>query len=228
MASPADVYKQVQTLTADLVGISLCNNQNYPSMESYPGGYVKISFANTDNLSVVLKNRPYAEIYHELNRDNAYNLRMVDGALIQMMYRFQDGEIVAHRLAFFPSPDLLEFQNNAEIYELDEIYADIVMKNIVAAPLRFDFDSSDDVFQEIHHPRSHLTIGQYLNCRIPVSSPITPFAFLDFILRSFYNTAHRRFCTELTAFGERFSRSITINECAILYIQSGPHADLAT
>jgi len=221
MASPAEVFKQVQTLTADLVGISLCTHQNFPSMEKLPNDQVEISFSNTENLSIVLKNRPYSEIYYELNHDNAYNLRMVDGALIQMMYRFKKNEIIAHRLAFFPSPDLLEFQNNAEYYEDDEIYADIVMKNIVATPLRFDFDSSDEVFQEVHHPRAHLTIGQYLNCRIPVAAPITPFVFLDFILRSFYNTAHRRYCTDLTNFEQKFDITITEKECSILHMRSG-------
>jgi len=221
MVTPADILKQVQMLTADLIGISLCNNQNFPSIETLPNGQKEVSFANTSNLSIVLKNRPYAEIYHELNRDNAYNLRMVDGALIQMMYRFQRDEIVAHRLAFFPSPDLLEFQNNSEIYEEDDIYADIIMKNIVSTPIRFDFDSSDEVFQEIHHPRSHLTIGQYLNCRIPVASPITPFIFLDFILRNFYNTAHRKFCKELTKFDHSFQPTITENECTLLHLRAG-------
>lgn len=221
MTSPADIFKQVQTLTADLIGISLCNNQNFPSMEISPTGQTEVSFANTNNLSIVLKNRPYAEIYHELNRDSAYNLRMVDGALIQMMYRFKNNEIVAHRLAFFPSPDLLEFQNNAEIYEEDDIYADIIMKNIVSTPIRFDFDSSEEVFKEIHHPRSHLTLGQYLNCRIPVAAPITPFFFLDFILRNFYNTAHRKFCAELTKFDQSFHQTITDNECALLHLRIG-------
>lgn len=218
MVDPLIVFRQVETLTSDLIGISLCNDQNFPLMETMTGGITRISFANTNNLSIVLKNVPYSTVYHKLRQDKAYNLRMIDGALIQMMYRFQNNTIVAHRLAFFPSPDLLEFQNNAEIYGEDDIYADVVMKNIVTTPIRFDFDLSDNAVVEIHHPSSHLTIGQYTNCRIPVSAPVTPFNFINFILRNFYNTAHRKFSSDLTHFTDRFLDTITLAERNILHI----------
>ena len=62
---------------------------------------------------------------------------MLDGALIQMTYEFSDKKLRRHRLAFFPSPHLEEFQNNPDIYLDDEIYADVVAKNIVSFPVRF-------------------------------------------------------------------------------------------
>lgn len=102
---------------------------------------------------------------------HSYNMRMLDGALIHMMYRFRNNQLEAHRLAFFPSPFLGEFQNNPEIYLEDEIYAEVIMRNIVPFPLRFDFDCREEVVVEMYHPKSHLTLGQYQNCRIPVSSP---------------------------------------------------------
>ncbi|MDP3444869.1 MAG: DUF2290 domain-containing protein, partial [Ignavibacteria bacterium] len=87
------------------------------------------------------------------------------------------------------------FQNNCEVYELDEIYADMIVKNIVSVPIRFDYDPEN--VKSVDHPSSHLTLGQYQNCRIPIKAPITPNIFIDFILRSFYNTAHRKFSEEL-------------------------------
>ncbi|MBY0578295.1 MAG: DUF2290 domain-containing protein [Burkholderiales bacterium] len=213
------IRKQVEILTADLIRLSLCNHQNFPSVTSGAGGFKDISFSKAGDLSMVLKNQPYREIYTELDRAQAYNLKMIDGALIQMMYRFKGNALKGHRLAFFPSPYLEEFQNNPDIYESDEIFADIMMRNIVVFPLRFDFDSSSEIFVDQHHPKSHLTLGQYINCRIPVSSPVTPFAFLDFILRSFYNTAHRKYSSEINKFVDVFSNTITDSEKKIVHVQ---------
>ena len=36
--------------------------------------------------------------------DRLYNIRMLDGALLQMCYRFQRDVVIEHRLGFFPSP----------------------------------------------------------------------------------------------------------------------------
>ena len=218
MVASAQVHKQILALTADLIGLSLCNDQNFPTLTKLPGRQIDISYSGASNLSIVLKNLPYSEIYHELKRTQAYNLKMIDGALIQIMYRFVDDKLVSHRLAFFPSPDLHEFQNNSDIYETDEIYADVIMKNIVTLPVRFDFDISEGVFEELHHPKSHLTLGQYHNCRIPVSAPVTPWAFIDFILRNFYNTAHRRFCSKVTNFTDCFQKTISQIETNVMHV----------
>ena len=139
-------------------------------------------------------------------------MRMLDGALIHMMYRFKNNQLEAHRLAFFPSPFLEEFQNNPEIYIEDEIYAEVTMRNIVPFPLRFDFDCREEVAVDIEHPKSHLTLGQYQNCRIPVSAALTPHHFIEFILRNFYNTAYRKYSNQLSTFSDRFETSITERE----------------
>ena len=216
--SPEEVRAQIESLTADLIEIGLCNHQKFPSLRT-EGPIAEVAIPGITNLSIVLKNIPYAEIYTELLGSQCYNLRMVDGALIQMMYRFADGNIRSHRLAFFPSPDLAEFQNNAEIYETDEIFADVIARNIVVFPIRFDFDGTDEVFREIHHPRSHLTLGQYQNCRIPVSAPVTPFWFIDFVLRNFYNTAHRKYCDDIRSLDGQFDPTIANAEKAVIHIQ---------
>jgi hypothetical protein len=115
---------------------------------------------------------------------------MLDGGLIQLLYRFCDGELVGHRLAYFPSPDFESFQNEPELYLEDKIYADIMQKSVVAFPMRFDFDSSVEKHIDIRHPKSHLTLGQYQNCRIPVLAPLSPVIFVRFLLQHFYNTAY--------------------------------------
>jgi hypothetical protein len=170
-----------------------------------------------DNLSITLKNIPYEESYAELKKSRSYNIRMIDGALIQILYRFDSDEIKRHRLAFFPSPNLLEYQNESEIYETDELYADILDRNIVTSPIRFDFDPES--FVDYDHPSSHLTIGQYKHCRIPVSGPISPFLFLNFILRSFYNTPFRQFCGKIKEGALNISDTITAQEKRHMHIR---------
>jgi hypothetical protein len=119
-------------------------------------------------------------------------------------------------LAFFPSPNLDCFQNDPEIYELDDIYADILSKNIVTFPIRFDFDPAN--FTDVDHAKSHMTLGQYKNCRIPVSEPLTPALFIDFILRNFYNTAYRKYSDELQFCSDYFPKSISPNEQRVLHL----------
>ena len=218
MPSPEQIRQQVAQLTADLVGLSLCDRQNFPAMRDLGQGLQEVGIGNRGNISYALKNVTYLEIYRELVRTQTYNLRMLDGALIQMMYRFRNNEVEAHRLAFFPSPFLEEFQNNPDIYLEDEIYAEVIMKNIVPFPIRFDLDCREEVVVEVDHPKSHLTLGQYQNCRIPVSAPLTPYHFIGFILRNFYNTAYRKYADQLTSFNHCFETSIANSERDLLHV----------
>lgn len=218
MPTPEKIRLQVEMLTADLMKCSLCEEQKFPSIRNEPSNIKKIDFGKSD-LSIVLKNESYQKIYNELLRTHAYNLRMVDGALIQLMYKFQKNSLQSHRLAFFPSPYLEEFQNNPEIYEEDSIYADIIKKNIVPFPLRFDFDCREEVVRVVDHPQSHLTLGQYQNCRIPVSAPLTPSMFIDFILRSFYNTAYNKFSDSIRKHNAVFMNTIHKFEKGLSHVQ---------
>ena len=219
MPKPEQVRQQMQQLTAELIGFSLCNRQNFPSMRDLGKGICEIGIGARENLSYALKNVPYHDVYIEMERTETYNIRMLDGALIHMMYRFQDDQLEAHRLAFFPSPFLEEFQNNPDIYLEDEVYAEVIMKNIVPVPLRFDFDCREEVVIDVEHPKSHLTLGQYQNCRIPVSSPLTPHHFIQFILRNFYNTAYQKYSNQLSTYSYCFENSLTRREKVLLHIK---------
>ena len=109
-----------------------------------------------------------------------------------MGYTFADNLIASHRLGFFPAPNLHPYEENPATYEDDELFGDIVGEHLVKFPIRFDFSSSDEEHVEFDHPRSHLTLGQYKNCRIPVTGPITPTKFISFLVRSFYFPALSR------------------------------------
>lgn len=220
MPTPEIIKRQIMSITAEMIENSLCVQQTFPYTKNLADGNRIVSFKHEGNFSIVLKNISYSELYDELEKMKAFNIKMLDGSLLQMMYTFNSDGLESHRLAFLPSPYLEDYQNYPEIYEDDEIFADIIKKNIVPFPIRFDYDTKDGVFLELDHPKSHMTLGQYENCRIPVSAPLTPFMFCSFILRNFYNTAFHKYCDKLTEHHHVFPMSIFEREITLLHMQT--------
>lgn len=215
MIAAKEILNQAQSVTVQLVRMGLSAQQHFPSVHEIGNSIREITIRNSDALSIALRNVSYREIYLAIDAAGAYNVKLLDGALLQMSYAFDHTVVAKHRLAFFPSPDLEEYQNNPDIYSEDELYADIVEKGVVSFPIRFDYDSTPPS----GHPRSHLTLGQYRNCRIPVTAPLTPFVFVAFILRNFYNTAFDRISDRLAIDGNHFGDVITPQERAIPHLR---------
>lgn len=213
------LISEIRSITVQLVQLGLCDRQNLPSIWENKSGISQITLNKPGSLSTALRNVPYRELYEIVNEEGSYNLKMLDGALVRMLYTFDHHGLFSHRLAFFPSPHLEEFQAYPDIYLQDEIYADIISRDIVPFPIRFDFDRSDEIHVEVHHPKSHLTLGQYEKCRIPVTAPLTPFVFVEFILRNFYNTALRKYTDKIHFRGLRFSDTITKKEQEIPHLK---------
>ena len=221
MSNKKAVEDEISHITSKLVEVGLSVDQNWPSVRTvnHKDGQISIiGIDDVDSLSFALKNVEYRETYEELKRRRCYNFSMIDGGLVQLMYRFQRNTLISHTLGFWPSPDLLDFQSNAEIYQEDILYSEVIERNIVVAPLRIDFDPEN--FEEYHHPSTHLTIGQYKNCRIPVSAPFTPYQFMNLILRAFYNTAFNSYCASLTPKAPHFDVCITALEQSLPHLRS--------
>lgn len=204
-------YVQIRALTIKMVELGLCDDQQFPTFDDL-GAIKKISIPGTPNFSIAMRNISYREIYDELSKSRSYNFRMIDGALIQIQYTFEKDSIDSHRLSFFPAPDLEAFQNEPEIYIEDEIYADFLQKNTVTFPIRFDFNICDKLHVDINHPKSHLTLGQYKNCRIPVNCPVAPATFIKFILQHFYNSAYCLYAEKIEPSDVGYDICISDNE----------------
>ncbi|MCY3628895.1 MAG: DUF2290 domain-containing protein [Rhodothermaceae bacterium] len=217
-ASPDRIREQINRLVAFLVDTGLADDQEFAFQKGPNGKVVQIIFRGHEHLSAALKNRDYREIHSTMTGERAYNVKMLDGALIQMTYEFVDTSLQRHRLAFFPSPILDEFQQDPDIYLDDEIHGDITSRKIIPFPLRFDYDSREDSYEELVHPKSHLSLGQYLNCRIPVTSPLTPVQFVDFVLRNFYDTKQKRYTEDLPRNNCSFTESISSAERDVVHI----------
>ena len=138
-----------------------------------------------------MKSVPYRDIYDSLLDKDSYHVMMVDGSLLSFQYTFSaDGEkLEKHRLTYFPSPKLPEYDELYEEYISDDIYVDAHDESLVKFPIRFDYDPANA--KGIIHPASHMTLGQYTNCRVPVTMPVTPRKFVLFIVRNFYFTAYK-------------------------------------
>src|SRR5208283_5983238 len=99
--------------------------QNYPVLKNTGPRTGEIWIAGTPNLSVSMKDVPYSEIYALLDEGGAYHIRMIDGGLLQMCYRFHRNRLIGHRLCLFPAPHLENYDADPDAYENDELYADI-------------------------------------------------------------------------------------------------------
>jgi hypothetical protein len=168
--TPRATLAEVYDLTTAMVSFGLSNEQNFPYTKGTVDAGFEISVANAAAMSVALKNLAYEDIYRELDKSRCFNFKMLDGALVTLRYRFDQGRLLEHSLCFFPSSDLERFQSDPDIYLTDDVYAEVGAKNVVPFPIRFDFSADADKFVELHHPYSHLTLGQYENCRISVFS----------------------------------------------------------
>jgi hypothetical protein len=190
--TPKSVHSQFKEVISRLVRSSLSVSQQFPSIKE-EGNYVTVGHLDGSVNSIALKNIPYKDIYLEIEGSGAFHSKLVDGSMLTMQYQFCVTEGTAklrkHRLCFFPSPELPSYDSCPMLYEADNMFLDIVKCNMVRFPIRFDYDPDNKV--DIYHPSSHLSLGQYENCRIPVTMPVSPAKFALFIVRNFYHSAYK-------------------------------------
>ena len=159
MPTPSQIVRQINGLIAWLVDQGLADDQCFAHQKTGPHGLVSVTFENAGYAGSARRNRPYDEIYQGFVQDRAFNAKMLDGAIVQMTYGFASGVLQHHRLAFFAAPHLDEFQNNPEIYETDEVYGNVVARNVVPVAVRFDYDGSDAMDHETRSPEESSDTG---------------------------------------------------------------------
>lgn len=188
------IVKQIKHINSSFIETSFQIDSNQVSDKNG-----LIVWEGFKNIAFTLKNIPYITLYKECIKERAFNLQMIDGALIQFMYKCHKDEILEHRLAFYPNPEADRYQDDPENYENihfgNELFAEVYDRNAIVFPIRFDFCSDPKIYKEHDHTYSHLTLGNYKNCRIPVAKPISPNRFILFILRNFYFDRFKQFYT---------------------------------
>lgn len=223
MTPPAPSPRRPNTLKTDMDGVlssliecGIADDQNFPFVRQVSADGWELSFEGAEHVSIAMGDIAYTDIHQELSEKRSYNVKLIDGGLLQLMYRFEGDRLVQHRLAYYPSPSLPPFQEDPEVYLRDELFLDIVSRRIVPFPLRFDFDEA--AAQDVQHPHCHLTLGDVRSCRIPVSSPLTPRWFIEFVLRNFYQTSDHDFVAGLPGHRLNFSSTITDNEARLMHM----------
>lgn len=180
----SEAISEIKSGTLHLIRQSLADDYNMPSSRRVSDAVRVCTPVAADSTS--LGAGSYVDLYDAERERRAYNVRFVDGALLQISYDYSQSGLVRHRLCYLPSPDLLPYLGNSELYVADTPYLEVVGEQVVGVPLRFDYDARDGVSSSVVHPVAHLTMGQHGNCRIPVSAPLSAITFLHFITRSFY------------------------------------------
>ena len=198
--------------------VGLSDDQQFPIFRSSRSRFTEITFDNAGLASRAMKGISYADVYGEFVRNRAFSAKLIDGALVQMAYAFGDDALVKHRLAYMASPHLVPFLEDPRRYLDDDDHAHTRSREVDPINLRFDFDGDDSRHQEVWHPKSHLTIGSYEHCRVPVSSPLSPVQFIEFVLRNFYSTATMDYASRLPRSNTSFPRSISRREEGGLHI----------
>ncbi|AAF85461.1 hypothetical protein XFUD_11610 [Xylella fastidiosa] len=215
--TPQCIKKDIDGLISKLIEQGVCDDSNFSAIRC-SGGKTEISFSGAQHLSIALRDIEYTEMYSALADKRSYNMKLIDGALLQMMYRLENDGLLQHRLGFYPAPHLRPFQDDPDTYVCDALFIEIVERRIVPFPLRFDFDAREGIYVDGAHPKSHLTLGDVTGCRIPVSAPLTPRWFVEFILRHFYQTKQHDFISGLPQHSIKFATSITRHEADLMHL----------
>lgn len=203
-------------LLSSLIERGVADDQNFPVLRRLSDETWEVSFDGAEHVSIAMGDIDYRDLHRELGEKRSYSVKLIDGGLLQLLYLFKNGSLVKHRLAFYPSPSLRSFQDDPDAYMRDELFIDIVSRRIVPFPVRFDYDV--EAARDVDHPICHLTLGDVMGCRIPVSAPLSPRWFIDFILRNFYQTEKHDFVRTLPAHSVTFAACLTKNEGALMHM----------
>lgn len=80
--TPHQTLADIKGVMSRMIRATLSDEQHYPVLASKGGNIVEINIAGAPDLSASMKSRPYNEIYADLVSAKAFNLKLVDGALI--------------------------------------------------------------------------------------------------------------------------------------------------
>lgn len=203
-------------LLSSLIKRGIADDQNFPILRQLSDEIWEVSFDGAEHISIAMADIDYQDLHRELGEKRSYSVKLIDGGLLQLLYQFKNGSLVKHRLAFYPSPSLRSFQDDADAYMRDELFIDIVSRRIVPFPVRFDYDV--EKARDVVHPICHMTLGDVKGCRIPVSAPLSPRWFIDFILRNLYQTEKHDFARALPAHSITFAATIAKGERALMHM----------
>lgn len=135
----------------------------------------------------------HQEIYSYALRNSFYNFLLFDHAFFQFSWKAEND----FRFAYYPNPHvskpdaLYKFRKYRQMV-LDEKIDEEEFANLVQK-MRFDggvpvfrYEYSENQYDELRHPCSHLHIGIHGENRWAVSRVLTPLAFVKLMVKHYY------------------------------------------
>src|ERR1041385_6800819 len=103
MSLANDIHSEIRVLTQHLTEASICQENRFPVLVSRSGGIAEIFPEDSMDLSAALKNVPYRDAYESVRKGKAFNMILLDGALLHFRYCVHSKKcIVKHTLSFWP------------------------------------------------------------------------------------------------------------------------------
>lgn len=142
-----------------------------------------------------ISKKVYARQYEDLITDRKFTFLLKDGSAIQIYYNYDDRSLKKVRLAYYPVPKTIFIKPEEVDTYYNETYNEILEAHYMllhdlmghgvsvsnTTHVRFDYDR--DVAS---HSVNHFQVDGIQELRIPFKHIITPFHFIDFLVRSIY------------------------------------------
>ena len=191
--SPTErVARQVQSeliaVVDGLIESDMVLDSNRVALSAFGRDSYEVSWAPTPSLSYLFGEHTLIKQYREALEQRHFLVLLLDGAMLQCAFRFEEGEVCWHRLCYLPCPVALDDEMIGQLSIAEIIDLSSASEIRLVAPLRFDFDPSRS---NMTHPASHLTIGKG-TCRLPVFGPLSLGHFVRFVLQQYYQSEEGR------------------------------------
>lgn len=185
MAAAEDQIREFDRITKVLTTSGLVRATNPLGIKRLGGGRVRVaSMARGDEHTTHVASGSLRERV-QLDESGAFAWKLIDGALIQLMWEFdRAGGLIKHRFAFLPSPIPAPSDDQQDVMSLAErmgSFLDEVADELcLGGAFRVDYDAAAATDT---HPATHLTLfGAGLEeGRTPIKGPWCLTRFTQFV-----------------------------------------------
>ena len=184
----SEIQKDFQLVLNNLLEKKYIRDHNEFSIKNTTQQTSLVTRPNRQKESNILFDREtsISNIAETLLYNREYNLLLYDKGIFQFEFEIYNGKIIKERFVFIKKQNKLWNKEEISFLDNDELAEDWFIDEIgIPIIIRVDFDENNYV--EMKHPKSHMTISNYDECRIPMQGPISISKFVNFVLNIFYN-----------------------------------------
>ena len=215
------LYRDFWKINAILLKLNLLIENNI-SIKTEGDGVSFIHHEKYTNPDLDISNK-YEEEYYDMLSRGVYTFLMVDYTMLQYFNIYSRDTLVKQNIGYVQSPydvpyDLVEVEEEEE--ENEKVLTKICDLGSYTR-MRFEYDP--DNFENIKHPRTHLHLGCYKDCRIPINKPMRMYDYIKFVIKNFYSKKYddfiRTISSEHYVFNENaYADTITSDEIQEIHI----------